>query len=107
MRLRSECQIFGQEAGVDVEQLGKVTTEVEAMVGRWVRDSLAHHCLGSHLLDLFRNHTLLEAWYSRQASLSGLTPQPFNVARAYVGQLVGGVTHKLLSLLKPSFLTYC
>jgi hypothetical protein len=57
-----------------VEQLGKVTTEVDGMVGRWVRVSLAQHCLGSRLLDIFRNHHLLEAWYSRWASLPARLP---------------------------------
>ena len=37
----------------------------EAAGGEWVRDSLAQHCLGSRLLEIFRDHKLLEAWYSR------------------------------------------
>jgi len=48
-----------------MEQPGKVSLGEESAVVGWVRDSLAQHCLGSRLLDIFRNHTLLEAWYCR------------------------------------------
>ena len=62
---------FVQAAHKDLEFLGGLEQpgklDASSCVRQWVLEMLTQHCLGKHLLKIYRSRALLETWYSRQA----------------------------------------